>query len=126
MLESVQRRPTEIIPLLKNLSYENRLKKLNMYSLERRYKRGDMIEVYKIFNGLDDLNMEDYIDLDTNNITKEHNFKIKEKSCKLDMRKNFFSLRVVNQWNGLPADVVNSPTLSTFKSRLDKFMNRSD
>ena len=48
MLESMQRRATKIIPSLKNLSYENRLKELNMHSLERRYMRGDMIEVYKM------------------------------------------------------------------------------
>ena len=87
--------------------------------------RGDMIEVYKMFNGLDDLNIEDYFDLDKNDRTRGHNLKIKKKSFKLDLRKNFFSLRVVDQWNNLPADVINSPTLNTFKRRLDKFMDHS-
>ena len=126
MLEKVQRRATKIIPSIKNLSYENRLKELNMYSLERRYMRGDMIEVYKMFNGLDDVKIEDYFDLDKNDRTRGHNLKIKKKPFKLDLRKSFFSLRVVDQWNNLPADVINSPTLNTFKNRLDKFMDRSE
>ena len=63
MLEGVQHRATKIIPSLKHLSCKNRLKELNMYSLERRYIRGDLIEVYKMFNGLDDINVEDYFDL---------------------------------------------------------------
>ena len=87
--------------------------------------RGDIIEVYKVFNGIDDLNVEDYFNLVINNRTRGHNYNIKGKPCKLDLRKNYFSLRVVDQWNRLPADVVNSPTLSTFKNKLDKFMDRS-
>ena len=96
-----------------------------MYYLERRYEivRGDMIEVYKIFNGLDDLNVEVYFNLDIKNSinrTRGHNFKIKGKPCKLDLRKNYFSLRVVDQWSRLPCDIVNSPTLSTFNSNFKK------
>ena len=60
MLEKVQRRVTRLVSRLKRLDYETRLKELNMFSLERRYKRGDMIEVYKIFTGLDDLKLEDF------------------------------------------------------------------
>ena len=60
MLEKVQRRATRLVSGLKRLDYETRLKELNMFSLERRYKRGDMIEVYKIFTGLDDLKLEDF------------------------------------------------------------------
>ena len=55
MLERVQRRATILVPSLRRLSYEDRLKQLNMYSLERRSMRGDMIQVYKMFNGLDDV-----------------------------------------------------------------------
>ena len=54
-IERVQRRATKLVPSLRRLSYEDRLKQLNMYSLERRSKRGDMIQVYKMFNGLDDV-----------------------------------------------------------------------
>jgi len=38
------------------------------------------------------------------------------------MRKNFFPLRVMEYWNRLPRDIVESPSLETFKTRLDVFL----
>lgn len=52
-----------------------------------------------------------------------HNKKIKKQQCNLNLRKNFFSHRVVNFWNSLPADVVNSDNLNIFKARLDSHMS---
>ena len=52
-LEGVQRRATKMIPGLKNLSYQERLKRLGMFSLNRRRLRGDMIEVFKMIHGID-------------------------------------------------------------------------
>ena len=122
MLEKVQRRATKLIPSLRRLSYEDRLRELNMFSFERRCERGDMIEVYKIFNGLDDVNASKFFELDDDNRTRGHFLKIKKKQCRLDVRKNFFTNRVVDPWNKLPEHVISSSSLSSFKSRLDKHM----
>ena len=51
MLESLERRATKLIPSLKNMLYEDRLEELNMFSVEYRFLRGDMIETYKILIG---------------------------------------------------------------------------
>jgi len=40
----------------------------------------------------------------------------------LNMRKNFFPLRVTEPWNRLPRDLVESPSLEIFKMRLDKVL----
>ena len=122
MLEKVQKRATRIVSGLKTLDYETRLKALNMFSLGRRYKRGDMIEVYKIFNGLDDLKVEDFFVLDTDG-RRGHSRKLKVQSCRLDIRKYSFSVRVVDLWNRLSEETVCSDTLTTFKKRLDKDMS---
>ena len=54
MIENVQRRCTRQLPYLKDLSYPERLKKLNLPTLAYKRLRGDMIETYKIIKGLYD------------------------------------------------------------------------
>ena len=58
MLEGVQRKGTKMIPSLRNLSYEERWKRLGRFSLRRRRLRGDMIEVFKMTYGIDKVNLE--------------------------------------------------------------------
>ena len=123
-LERIQRRITKMIPRLRNSPYEQRLQELKLFSLSKRRMRGDLIEVFKIFKGFDNINAEDYFTVDRSNITRKRNsFKIIGKRFLSNEAKHFFFNRVVNVWNYLPSNVVDSVTITTFKNRLDKFLD---
>ena len=126
MLEAVQRRATRMIPALKRLEYRDRLKELNMFSFERRCIRGDMIELFKMFSDTNYIDVRSFFTLEEGNRTRNHGRKIRKQGCRLDIRKYFFSHRVVDFWNALPETVVNSTSLTMFKNRLDKHLNSLD
>ena len=60
-LEKVQRRATKLVKSLRYKPYDERLKILKLYPLEVRRTRGDLIEVFKIINGLEDINPKEFI-----------------------------------------------------------------
>ena len=122
-LENVQRRATKQVIGLKELTYEQRLRTLNLPTLAYRRLRGDMIETYKILTGKYDTNVckELFQITGTQNITRGHSLKIYKKQCKTNLRKFSFTFRTVDLWNSLPSYVVHAPNIITFENRLDKF-----
>ena len=89
LLESVQHRAIRIIPSLKKISYENRLKALDLTTLSERRQRGDMIQLYKIFNGIYKLETNKTIAAQQNQ-TRGHRFKYQKEITKQVHRENFF------------------------------------
>ena len=122
-LERVQRRVTKMIPSLRHKQYKDRLKELDLFSLEHRRIRGDLIQVFKIIRGIDNMDCNKYFSIDNTNYTRGNGCKINGKSLtrKSNESKNFFFNRIVNLWNGLPRDVIECNTVDTFKHRLDKY-----
>ena len=122
-LEKVQRRATKLVPKLRNLPYEDRLKALarDLIPLEKRRERGDLIETYKLLNGIEKINYQKFFQMSEVEATRGHNKKLYKPSLKKNLacRKNFYSQRVINSWNVLPDHVVNATSTSKFKEELD-------
>jgi len=121
VLEQVQKRATKMIVGLYNLSYEGRLKVCELTTLEKRRIRGDLIETYKILKGFENVDHKKFFHLNSDCKTRGHSLKLSKCRSSLDLRKYFFSQRVVDYWNRLPQHVVEADTVNTFKNRLDKF-----
>ncbi len=118
-IENVQRRATRLVNGLKDMSYEQRLKKLGLPSLEYRRERADMVQTYKILQDIDHIDKEKLFTMSSYSRTRGHSRKIYKRRSRLTSRANVFSNRIVNSWNNLPELVVMAPSLNTFKSRLN-------
>ena len=112
-----------MLPGMVGRSYEERLRDLRLFSLERRRSRGDLIEAYKMIRGLDRVDSESLFPRMVTANTRGHSFKLRGDRYRTDVRGRFFTQRVVGAWNALPAAVVDSSTLRAFKWSLDKHMD---
>ena len=87
----IQRRATKMIPELRDLSYEERLKECGVTTLETRRLRGDQIEVFKILNGHENIDRNMFFSLKKDSRTRGHEVKLVKDQCRLDIRKHSFS-----------------------------------
>ena len=118
-VEKVQRRATKLLRECKNMTYDQRLKYLNLHSLKGRRIRGDLIETYKIFNDMVDVQIEDFFKSYTNSITRKPHGKIFIEHCQTNKRKAFFGKRITNLWNDLPTNIKFTQSTNSFKNLLD-------
>ena len=119
-IEQIQRRGTRMIRGLRDLSYSDRLKSLNLTTLYYRRRRSDVIQVFRIISKIDSITFEDFFKFDTG-ITRGNNMKLIKPRASTSMMLNSFSHRIINDWNDLPNDVVLSTSLNMFKSNLNKY-----
>ena len=121
-LERIQRRATKIIPELRDLSYEERLKECGSTTLQTRMLRGDQIEVLKILNGYENIDRNMFFfSLKKDSRTRGHDVTLVKDQCRLDIRKYSFSQRTINEWNKLYTDYVTATSVNMFK-----YLRRAD
>ena len=89
-------------------------------SLEERRNRLNLVELFKISKGLSAIPWNSFFRADRSERTKGHTKKLAKESFRLDIRKHFFSQRVVNRWNALSEEVVSAGTVGVFKRRLEE------
>ena len=122
-IEKVQRRATKMISECSKLSYEDRLKITGLSTLEDRRNRGDLIEVFKILRGFSKVDYRHFFQLVDNSKTRGNKYKLVKSRSRLDIRKHFFSQRVVNEWNKLPDSVVEAESVNSFKNKYDSYVS---
>ena len=128
ILEKVQQRATKLVPQLKNLKYAERLKQLGLTSLIERRARGDLIQYFKFEK---QLNLIDWhyknekvnslhVDGPASGIRGNKHRLARKMIVNCDQREKFFQSRVIEHWNALPTDTINSKSVNQFKNKLDK------
>ena len=98
-----------------------------MFSLRRRRVRGDVIEVFKMIHGIYKVNLWKLFCIDEDERTKKHRLCLKiRRHVNLNIGLKFFTRRVINYWNHLTDIIVSFKFLSSFKMKLDEFMQKGE
>jgi len=120
-LEKVQKRAVNAISGLRGASYEERLAELGLLTLEQRRNQADLVQTYKILHNVDKVDRRQWFEIyEDNRVTRgqQGKFKIKAGRPRLDLRRYFYSQRVIQPWNNLPDDLRDCPSVKMFKTAL--------
>ena len=136
-LEKVQERMIRMVSDVRGETYEEKLEDAGLTTLEDRRKRGDATETFKTLKGLNGIGKEKWFEIESENsratrrnteITEEGERRKNElliiDTARLEIRKNFFSIRAARAWNGIPEEVKEQKTVNAFKNAYDSWKNQ--
>ena len=127
MLEKVQRRAVRMVSGLTGSTYEERLQELGLLSLEDRRRQYDLVQTFKIVRGFDNVSASTWFNLMGDNPTRVTRntvdpLNIVRKNPRTEIRRNFFSHRVIDSWNNIPSELKNVSSVFTFKKRVSEML----
>ena len=136
VIENVQKRAVTMISGLCSNNYEDMLKELRIFSLKDKRIQFDMVQTFKIVHEIDRVVHEiDRVDRKSlvefavirgERVTQlsVDPLNIKSKLSNTELKRRFFSNRVVQQWNDLPKELKNSKSVGSFKSQYTQWKHR--
>ena len=119
-LERIQRAATRWPPELRDLSYEERLKVLDLPSLEARRTRGDLITIYKCVNKMIEIDKKDFIQFSVKNTRKQNSMTLFMQRGDKNIRRYNLQNRIREKWNSLPDHIVSAENIHQFKKLYDE------
>ena len=119
LLESIWRRATEVIQGMEHLPYRDRLRELGLFSLEKRRVWGVLRVAFQYLKGEYEKEGNRLSRRVCCERTRGNGFKLKEGRFRLDIRKKFFTVRMLRHWHRLPKEVVDAPSQQSLQVRLD-------
>jgi hypothetical protein len=120
-IERIQHRATRMVKKLRILPYDERLRKLGIVTLEQRRKRGDLIQVFKMFNKYEKIKL--LKEPAFHKVLRGHKRCYRREMSKFGPRQEFLTNRTANDWNALKVESVNAESINEFKRRIDQEMN---
>ena len=105
------------------MTYEEQLRTLGLSSLEKRRPRGYLLALCSFLRRGRGEGGADLFSLGSRDRTRGNGPKLRRGKFRLDIRKHFFTERVVKHWNRLPREVINVPSWSEFKRHWDNALN---
>ena len=119
-IKNAQRRATRMVHSIRLLNYSDRMRELGLPSLQYRRTRADLIEGFKILNGIDNCDKSQLFHTQPIQRTRGHSQKLSKRQFRRDLRRHFFSQRVIDDWNILSENVISSDSITQLKTRLNK------
>ena len=120
LVEGIQRRWTRAVTDVSHLTYDERLRQLDLYSMHGRLLRADLIQTWKILNGKCAINPSDLFTPSLGQGTRGHALKLQVQHCRTDIRKRSFAYRVTPVWNSLSCEAAESTSLDKFKALIHR------